>query len=130
MGVPEWQEKFKVHPKKLRLMLTEILTAAPIVAFTVVFWWASTWEGMINEWVRDLTADWSPYIKKPLYDCPICAAPWIGSLVLLGFGLFTGFWFHWFEWIIVVFTAGGINTVVAYVVSSDKEIVKELKDGE
>lgn len=129
MGVPEWQEKFKVHPKKLGLMLTEILFRSILIALAVLFIHVSTWEGMINEWVHSVADSWPPWIKKPLFDCPICMSFWWG-LLINAIGVGSQGWqpIGLFNAIIMVFAAGGLNAVLIYVISSDKEIVKELKD--
>lgn len=98
-----------------------------IISLVVLFIHATTWEGMINEWVSRVLWHAPPWIKKPLFDCPICMAPWWGSLILLLFGVFTDNWLHPFIWVITLFAAGGINTVLIYIISSDKEEIKVLK---
>lgn len=101
-----------------------------LVTLVVLFIHTTTWEGMINEWVQKLAFNWSPYLKKPVFDCPICMAPWWGSAILVGLGLTTGQWLNWYVWILVVFAAGGLNAVLIYIISADKEVTKELKEDE
>jgi len=70
-----------------------------ILAFSVLFLHVCTWEGMIFEFVSNKLYNLSDKIKKPLY-----------------------------EWILELFAAGGINTVLIYLISSNRELTKELKD--
>lgn len=99
------------------------------IAFMTLFLHASTWDGMINAWIPKVTYNWPEWVKKPLYDCPICCAPWWGALILLLSHL-TGSLpaFNWFQVVCILFGAGGVNTVLIYMISSDKELTKELKD--
>ncbi len=115
-----------------------MLTTAFIIAFTVLFIHATTWEGMINEWVHAVTWDWPPFLKKPVYDCPICMAPWWGFWVYLAVVPVPGFisfkWVHLAvvpvpgftsfkhvtAMVISLFIAGGINTVLIYIISLAK----------
>ena len=99
-----------------------------IIALTVLFLHVTTWEGMINEWIADACYDWPSYIKKPLYDCPICMSVWWGSFIIACFGLYTDYWPNLFVWILEVFMAGGINTVLIYIISADKQVTKESKE--
>ena len=83
-----------------------------IISLVVLFIHATTWEGMINEWVVRACWDFPSWIRKPLFDCPICMAPWWGSLIILLFGVFTDNWLHPFIWVLQLFAAGGINAVL------------------
>ena len=105
-----------------------MIETAFLIAFNVLFLHASTWDGMINEWVRSMAFNWPVWVKKPLFDCPICMAPWWGALIMLTFHFATGFWKKILRIILMLFAAGGINTVLIYMISSDKEEVKALKD--
>lgn len=85
------------------------------ISFIVLFIHATTWEGMINGWVSNLCDNWPEWIKKPLYDCPICMCPWWGSLILYFMGSHIGV----LEWILTVFAAGGVNTVIVNLSRND-----------
>ncbi|MBK7885140.1 MAG: hypothetical protein IPJ81_16145 [Chitinophagaceae bacterium] len=100
-----------------------------IIALVVLFIHVTTWEGMINEWVGRVFWDAPSWLKKPLFDCPICMAPWWGALIII-IGEWFGAWpcYGFFKEIIMLFAAGGINTVLIYIISSDKEEIKALKD--
>jgi hypothetical protein len=80
-----------------------------IIAMFCMFIWQTTKNEMIFEWFPGwlLKFKWANKIHKPLYDCPICSCFWWGSLI---------YWITWHgsfvEWILVVFAAGGINTVI------------------
>jgi hypothetical protein len=69
------------------------------------------WPGMILHFI----ADWSArknlpvWLEKPLFSCPVCQVPWWGSLI---YWLFLGS--DWREWIICIFAAMGINSVIVW----------------
>lgn len=96
-----------------------------IIALTVLFIHITTWKGMINEWFLNLSRPWPEWIRKPLLSCPICMTPWWGALLfLIGAVQFVSI----LDSIIVLFAAGGLNAVLIYVISSDKEEIKDLKE--
>jgi hypothetical protein len=92
-----------------------------ITAFIVLFLHACTWEGMIFETVHDVLFNVHPWLKKPLYDCPICMSIWWGPAVaavgMLGFG-----WQILNTWalLITIASAAGINTVLIYIIENGK----------
>lgn len=74
--------------------------------------------GMILSFVADWFAkkavkrhpDGYPHwIEKPIYSCPICQVPYYGSAI---YWLFLGH--DWREWIVVILTAMGINSVIVF----------------
>lgn len=101
-----------------------------MLAFSVLFLHVCTWEGMIFEFVSNKLYNLSDKIKKPLYDCPICMVPWWGSIILTLYSLASGLWQPYYQWILELFAAAGINTVLIYLISSNREITKELKEDE
>lgn len=108
-----------------------MLETSLLVALVVLFLNVTTWEGMINEWVKRVTFNWPDYFKKPLFDCPICMAPWWGSLILIvGYQAGALPAYNWFEAVCILFAAGGINAVLIYIITANKEEVKALKDDE
>jgi len=99
-----------------------MLGTALIIALVVLFLHVSTWEGMVNGWVQDVTFNWPGWIKKPLFDCPICMAPWHGVwiyTVLLYADMVPYMSIPAF--ILTTFMAGGINTVLIYIISYAKD---------
>lgn len=88
-----------------------------IIAVFVMFVHATTWEGQINNWVQRVTFHWPEFTKKPLFDCPICMAPWWGTaLIITGvLGSFTII-----ETIVATFAAGGVNAVLVYAIAIGK----------
>lgn len=102
-----------------------------IVALTVLFLHVCTWEGMIFGFIHSGLKQLPDYIKKPIYDCPICMSVWWGSIILY-IGTITDAWYQpkLFEWILIVFSAGGINTVLIYIVDAGKAIAKALNDSD
>ena len=83
-----------------------------IIAFSVLFIHSCTWEGMILESVVKVFWKAPVWIKKPLFECPICMTPWWGSLIIVLSCINSGVWIDWFSWIIIIITAGGINSVL------------------
>lgn len=95
-----------------------------IIAFAVLFIHVTTWEGMINFWAFRLTRSWPEWIRKPLLACPICMTPWWGAAIIAtGAVPFLGY----LDAILVLFAAGGVNAVLNYVITSNREIIKELR---
>lgn len=80
-----------------------------VIAMFVMFVHSTTWNGMIFSRV----ADWFAckpklkWLQEISFGCPICACPYWGSLI---------YWVAWhnsiLEWVLVIFAAGGINTVI------------------
>ena len=58
-----------------------MINTAALIAFAALLVHGSTREGMIFARVRSLTFRWPPWITKPLYDCPVCMAPWLGAIL-------------------------------------------------
>lgn len=58
-----------------------MIHTAALIAFVALLVHGSTREGMILERVRSLTFRWPPWLTKPLYDCPVCMAPWLGAIL-------------------------------------------------
>lgn len=102
-----------------------------IISLTVLFLHVCTWEGMIFGSIGKLLKSLPNYIRKPLYDCPICMSVWWGSIILY-IGTITDAWYQpkLFEWILIVFSAGGINTVLIYVVDAGKALTKVLNESD
>jgi hypothetical protein len=95
-----------------------------ITALIVLFLHVTTWEGMIFEIVSDKLRPLPDYIKKPLYDCPICMAPWWGSVVLtIAYLTHSLPPFNAFQWVAILFAAGGLNTLLIYIISLCRDYV-------
>lgn len=79
-----------------------------ITSLLVFAIWATMWEEAIFEFVRKWGDKNLPEkLRKPIYDCPVCMAPWYGSAIywlLWGSG--------WVEWAVVVIGAMGLNAVI------------------
>ena len=89
-----------------------------ITALFCLFLHACTWEGMILERVADVTYNWPAWIRKPLFDCPICMAPWWG-IVVYTIAVLSG---HLQQLstpmlVIALFAAGGLNVVLSSFIS-------------
>lgn len=108
-----------------------MIETAFLIAFVVLFIHAAFWDGMIFGKLAEKMHHWPSYLKKPMFDCPICMSFWHGLLILL-IGRYTNTLphYHWLQCIGMVFAAGGINTVLIYIINADKEVYKELKDEE
>lgn len=78
-----------------------------IISFMVMAIWATMWEGAIFDFIRKFGDKYlHEKLQKPIYDCPICAVPYYGSLI---------YWllFHvsWQDWAVTIIVSMGINTV-------------------
>ena len=102
-----------------------MIEIAFIIALVVLFLHATTWEGMIFQIVAEKLRGLPAWVKKPLYDCPICMAPWWGSVILILMGLHSGEWFDPLTWLLLVFAAGGINTVLIYIIENARRSSEE-----
>lgn len=82
------------------------MTQALLISMSVLFIHATTWDGMIMDWIKKIfNPDW--YICKPLYTCPICMTPWWGSLIYYIF-----FWSgDWKQYAITILAASGISVI-------------------
>ena len=58
-----------------------MLEAALIIAFIVYFLKATTWKGMIFYELAEKLEHWPEFIRKPLYECPVCMTPWWGIVI-------------------------------------------------
>lgn len=92
--------------------MEHLITWSLIVALIVMFIYSCFGEGMIFGKIQNYAFNWPEWLKKPLFGCPICMAPWWGVLVLVLIGLVSGMWLPWWQWIVIVAIAGGINTVI------------------
>lgn len=91
-----------------------MLESALIVAFIVYFLKATTWKGMIFYELTEKLEHWPEFVRKPLYECPVCMTPWWGIVIyflgyLAGLPEFADISFQ--RILFTVFTASGINTV-------------------
>lgn len=91
-----------------------MLEQAAIIAFITIAVWATMLYEMIFGWVRDKTEHWPIWLKKPVYECPICMTAWYGTLA---------YWLIWGnsvkEWGIVVICGMGIVTVFVNIKNTD-----------
>ncbi|MBD0332117.1 MAG: hypothetical protein ICV66_05635 [Chitinophagaceae bacterium] len=92
-----------------------MLTTACIIAFIVYFIKATTWKGMIFHEITNKLEFLPEFVRKPLYECPICMTPWWGVVIYL-----IGHYVNLPEFgeltvqrvVFTVLVAAGINTVV------------------
>lgn len=91
-----------------------MLEKAFIIAFIVYFIKATTWKGMIFYNLTQKIEHWPEFVRKPLYECPICMTPWWGIVIYL-----VGHYINLPEFseltiqrlLFTVFVAAGINTI-------------------
>lgn len=79
------------------------LTQVLLTALAIVFIHSTTWDGMINAWMRKELYRAPIWIRKPLYLCPICMTSFWG----------TALWFQPFDFITYLFAVGGILTLIS-----------------
>jgi hypothetical protein len=85
-----------------------------IIAFIVMgIHVITTWPGMILAFVGDWVErkKLPMWFRKPCIECSICMCPWWGTLI---YWIFLGNSVS--EWIVVIFTAMGINSVIVWVI--------------
>lgn len=92
-----------------------------IIALTILFLHACTREGMIFSFIPEFFWNAPVWIKKPLYDCPVCMAPWWGSVIIFFYyPVLFGDWPDGFTWLILIAVSGGINVVLASLITEEK----------
>lgn len=72
--------------------------------------------GIVNRWFANL----NERLKSPLIECPVCQAPWYGSVL---YWLIWGLWLRvatWQEWLIVVIAAMGLNAILVQLFPKDE----------
>lgn len=111
-------------------MIEKIFYLALVCSLITQFIYATFWEGMIfgnvAGWLMSVrtTKDGKAkvkdgrainrlplWIRKPLFECPICMTPYYSTIIL-----FVGIWSGYltisiFQFILVIFTASGISTI-------------------
>jgi hypothetical protein len=91
-----------------------MLETAFIIAFIVYFIKATTWKGMIFHSLTEKLEGLPEFIRKPLFECPVCMTPWWGIIIYLT-GHYAGlpefFTISIQRLIFTVFVAAGINTI-------------------
>lgn len=87
-----------------------MMEQALILALCVYFIHACTWEGMIFYPVSSKLWNLTPWLKKPLFACPICMSPWYGSFLIWLFS------WHWS--LALLLSAGGITVVLDVVINA------------
>lgn len=91
-----------------------MIEMAFMIAFPVLFLHKITEEGMIFQGIRPLLYNFPEFIKKPLFDCPVCMVPWYGSIILwMGFLYDEWKLPNMFEWFFILVIAGGINSILS-----------------
>lgn len=95
---------------------------AIVIVLVVQFFHACTWEKMVFGFVRKALEDLPWYLKKPLFDCPICMTPWWGPVVIcfgiLGFGWPIS---NITQVFMTLAVAAGINTMIYMIMKDRKE---------
>jgi hypothetical protein len=106
-----------------------MLQTSFIVALIVLFFHVCTWEGMIFSFISRSLHGLSDKLKKPLYDCPICATVWWGPAIV-ACGMCGHVWIvsNMWQLSIIIAAAAGINTVLIYVVNQGKALTKTLNE--
>ncbi len=96
--------------------MTDMLEMAFCISFVVLFVHASTWEGMLLQFIPSFFWDAPVWVKKPLFDCPVCMAPWYGALVMVFSGWYPD---NWVQPFIILAISGGINVVASSIINRE-----------
>lgn len=93
-----------------------------IISLIVLFWCSCCWEGMIFEGIKKIiNPEWK--IAKPIYQCPICATPWWGSLIYWVF-----IHVSVLDWLFVIGGASGFSVLWVIGLSIREACEKYLED--
>lgn len=89
-----------------------------IVALFSYGWCATFWPEQIfhgvGEWLKERLPE---YITKPLFECPICNAFWVGTLRYWIFGGDV-----WYDWLTISVCAVGWNAVIVNLINKIQDI--------
>ncbi len=101
-----------------------------IVALCVLFLHICTWEGMIFHFIHSSLWGLRSWLKKPLYDCPVCMAIWWGPAII-AIGIIGKMWqvSNVYQLAIVITAAAAVNAVLIYLINADRAEIKALKNG-
>lgn len=103
-----------------------MIELALLIAYAVFFMHVTTWEGHIFEEVGNLLDMKLPeWIAKPLYACPICMSFWWGVAAMALMRVTGVHHFNIVQVILVVFAAGGINTINAIISKWYQKLIRE-----
>lgn len=88
------------------------------ISLITLFIHATTWDGLINDWVKKII-DPDAFWAKPLYGCPICMTPYYGTIIyfLMGFSHFLIPSF--FGWLFTIAIASGFSTLIVIMTPDD-----------
>jgi hypothetical protein len=86
-----------------------MLQTISITSLIIIFIHATTWEGMLFEFVNEMFEDAPSWIRKPIFDCPTCMAPWWSLIILffMGYEIVS-----YKDLVIIICSVGGLNTII------------------
>lgn len=102
-----------------------------IVALIVYFFYECTRKGMVFSFVADTLDACPAWMKKPLFDCPICMVVWWGPSII-ACGIIGNVWQVSNVWKLsmIIAAAAGTNTFINYLVEQGKAISKSLNESD
>lgn len=102
-----------------------------ITALIVLFFHVCTWKGMVFSFVSEFFKRTTvpDYLKKPLYDCPVCATVWWGPVVI-ACGILGNVWIvsNYLQLAIILSASAGLNAIFIYIINQGKAIAKTLDE--
>lgn len=97
------------------------------ISLIVIFLHECTRPGMIFSFVASSLDHLPSYLRKPLYDCPICMIPWWGPSIL-ALGIIGKLWYinNVLSFFIVIGLASGVNIFLVNFLNVLKSAVKMM----
>lgn len=106
-----------------------MLTHAFIISFIVLFIHATTWKGMICDWVPELMKNMPTVIRKPLFACPVCMTPWWGTIIMIMMAVKGTLVINSFSQLIhTLFAAAGITLVLSTIITAARTFASVYND--
>ncbi|MBC7451513.1 MAG: hypothetical protein H7259_08505 [Cytophagales bacterium] len=95
-----------------------------IIAMIVLFIHSTTWKGMIFEGIKKIIKP-EGMLYKPIYGCPICMAPYYGTILYLIF-----FRLSISDYVLTIGTAAGLSVISVIIIDIKDYRIFKIKQGE
>ena len=92
-----------------------------IIAMIVLFIHSTTWKGMIFESIKKIIKP-EGMIYKPIYGCPICMAPYYGTLIYV-----FCFPLSWIDGVLTIATAAGMSVISVILIDIKDYCIARIK---
>lgn len=100
-----------------------MITTALSISLIVLFVHATSWDGMINDWIKNYI-DPNSKLSNPVYDCPICMTPYYGFILIIIMHIFGVTMYSFIEYFLILGIASGFSTIWAIISKIEENLRK------